>query len=220
LCGIVSLLRDRQRPELVITARLFCKRKVCPNCGPRRREALARHYTFVIGDTPVVCRTVARSTWATMARRLRRAGASYLRIPAPGGYVVFATDGPGDPVGDLAEALAAAFTAMPSDLARVSSSRCWSVAPPAVGGGGGGGEAGGYELLGVASHHLSRVVKVAKDLGIYVGQVADRQLAPDWAEAHLLRVPPDDPLVWRRFTRWIGLHDPDRQRRRRSARAA
>jgi hypothetical protein len=154
-----------------------------------------------------------------MAKRLRRLKASYLRVPAPGGYLVFATAGPGDPVVHLDQALADAFAAMPSDLTRVSSSRCWAATGGPGGSGGEGGE-GGWELLGVASKPLAQVVKVAKDLGLYVGRVGDRQLAPDWAEAHRLRRPPDDPLAWRRFTRWIGLHHPKRERWRQEREAA
>jgi hypothetical protein len=36
------------------------------------------------------------------------------------------------------------------------------------------------------------------------------------AEGHLLQ-PPDEPLAWRHFCRWIGPHHPDRQGRRRVA---
>jgi hypothetical protein len=218
-CGRVAVLRSRRDPTVGVTARLFCKRKVCPGCGPYHRRRLASHYTAAIGSTPMVRQVVDRSVWPTMAKRLRRHGASFLRIPAPDGrYVVLATAGDGDPVTDLAATLAAAFEEVPlvdakgrPDLARVSSSRCWSLAAGKVGGGGGDAD-GGYELLGFASKTLRQVVQVAKNLGLYAGPVADRDLAPDWAEAHLLHLPPGDSLAWRRFTRWIGLHHPDRHR--------
>lgn len=217
-CGRVAVLRSRRQPTVVVTARLFCKRKVCPGCGPYHRRRLAAHYTDVIGSTPMVRQVVDRSVWPTMAKRLRRHGASFLRIPAPDGcYVVLATAGDGEPVTDLAETLATAFEQMPladargrPDLARVSSSRCWSRATDKVGSG--GDSEGGYELLGFARKPLRQVVQVAKSLGLYAGPVADRELAPDWAEAHLLHLPPGDTLAWRRFTRWIGLHHPDRHR--------
>ena len=154
-----------------------------------------------------------------MAKRLRRHGASFLRIPAPNScYVVLATAGEGEPVTDLPGTLATAFEEVPladargrPDLARVSSSRCWSQA--AVGQVGGGDGEGGYELLGFARKPLRQVVQMAKNLGLYAGPVADRELAPNWAEAHLLHLPPGDTLAWRRFKRWIGLHQPDRFRR-------
>ena len=220
-CGRVAVLRSRRDPTVGVTARLFCKRKVCPSCGPYHRRRLARHYTDAIGSTPVVRQVVDRSIWPTMAKRLRRHGASFLRIPAPDGcYVVLATAGDGEPVTDLASTLAAAFEQVPladakgrPDLARVSSSRCWSQAATAAAGGNGDGDGGGYELLGFARKTLQQVVKVAKSVGLYAGVVADRDLAPDWAEAHLLHLPPGDTLAWRRFKRWIGLHQPDRFRR-------
>jgi hypothetical protein len=219
-CGRVAVLRSRRQPAVVVTARLFCKRKVCPGCGPYHRRRLANHYTEAIGDTPMVRQVVDRAAWPTMAKRLRRHGASFLRIPAPDDcYVVLATAGDGDPVTDLAGTLATAFEQVPlvdhrgrPDLARVSSSRCWSLAAGKAGGGG-DGEGGGYELLGFTRKPLRQVVQMAKNLGLYAGPVADRELAPDWAEAHLLHLPPGDALAWRRFKRWIGLHQPDRFRR-------
>lgn len=219
----MAVLRSRRDPA-VVTARLFCKRKVCPGCGPYHRRRLAAHYIEAIGSTPVVRQIVDRSVWLTMAKRLRRHGASFLRIPASDGcYVVLATAGDGEPVTDLAGTLAVAFQEIPlvdargrPDLARVSSSRCWSLtsATAASSGSSGDGE-GGYELLGFTRKPLGQVVKVAMSLGLYAGPVADRELAPDWAEAHLLRFPLADTLAWRRFTRWIGLHHPDRHRRQR-----
>jgi hypothetical protein len=222
-CGRVALLRERRTGQGV-AARLYCKRKACPDCGPRRRQRLTDHYTAAIGDTPVVGVVIARSAWSTTAKRLTRSKASYLRIPAPRArYVVFATAGPGDPVADVAAALASAFAAMPSDTARVSSSRCWAertadvaagVAVPGGGGGGagGGGEAedqGGYELLGMAKVSLAHVIAAARDLGIYQGPIPDTELPADWAEAHRLELP-GDQLAYKRFIRRIGLHWPDR----------
>jgi hypothetical protein len=226
-CGRVAILRSRRDPAAVVAARLFCKRKVCPGCGPYHRRRLAAHYTDTIGSTPVVRTMVDRSVWPTMAKRLRRHGASFLRIPAPDGrYVVLATIGDGEPVTDLAGTLASAFEQVPlvdakgrPDLARVSSSRCWSQAAAGQAGSSGADDSGGYELLGFARKTLPQVVKIAKSVGLYAGPVADRELAPDWAEAHLLHVPAGDTLAWRRFTRWIGLHHPDRYRRQ-GARAA
>jgi hypothetical protein len=221
-CGRVAVLRSRRDPTVGVNARLFCKRKVCPGCGPYHRRRLARHYTDAIGDTRVIRQVADRSVWPTMAKRLRRHGASFLRIPAPDGcYVVLATAGDGEPVTDPTGTLTAAFEEVPlvdgrgrPDLARVSSSRCWSQAVAGPAGSGGDGD-GGYELIGFARKTLPQVVKVAKSVGLYAGPVADRGLAPDWAEAHLLHVPPGDTLAWRRFSRCVGLHHPDRHRQQR-----
>lgn len=165
-CGRVAILRSRRDPTVGVTARLFCKRKVCPGCGPYHRRRLASHYTEAIGSTPVVRQVVDRFVWPTMARRLRRHGASFLRIPAPEGrYVVVATAGDGEPITDLAGTLATAFEQVPladargrPDLARVSSSRCWSRAVAGPVGSSGDGE-GGYELLGFARKTLHQVVR-------------------------------------------------------------
>jgi hypothetical protein len=226
-CGRVAVLRSRRDPAVMVAARLFCRRRVCPFCGPYRRRRLASHYTAVIGDTPMVRRVVDRQAWATTAKRLRRLGASFLRIPAPDGrYVVLATAGDGDPVTDLAATLATAFEQAPlvdargrPDLARVSSSRCWSLTSAKAGSGSGGDGDGGYELLGFARKPLAQVTRIARQNGWYAGPVADDELAADWAEAILLYLPAGDTLAWRRFKRWIGLHQPDRYRRR-EARAA
>jgi hypothetical protein len=212
-CGRVALLRNRASGT-TMAARLFCDRKACPECGPLRRSRLAAHYTAAIGETPVVRFQVARQSWSTTARRLSRAKASYLRIPAPGGqYTVFATTGVGDPVSELRQALGEAFTEMPSDLARVSSSRCWSSASGAAAPGGQGDSESGWELLGMAGVALDQVVEVAKDQGLYLGPVQDRDLASGWAEAHLVRLPEPDSLEYRRFVRRIRLHWPARGRR-------
>jgi hypothetical protein len=169
---------------------------------------------------------IDRSTWPAMAKRLRRLGASFLRIPAPDGcYVVLASAGDGEPVNHLAGTLASAFDQMPltdaqgrPDRARVSSSRTWSEAMAKTGIGGDGKS--GYELLGFARKPLAQVTTIARENGWYVDRVADREMAAGWAEAHLLRFPCGDTLAWRRFSRWIGLHHPERHRGQRAVRAA
>jgi hypothetical protein len=218
-CGRVALLR-RRSDGATIAARLFCDRKTCPDCGPHRRARLAGHYTAAIGTTPVVRFQVDRPVWATTARKLARRGASYLRIPAPGGqYTVFATSGEGEPVSDLAAALEAAFAAVPladdhgrPDTARVSSSRCWAErsTPAAAGRGAGEDEQGGWELLGLAGVTIDQVVEAAKDQDLYLGALPVRDLAPAWAEAHLIRVPDPGTVDYRRFAWRVRLHWPAR----------
>jgi hypothetical protein len=210
-CGRVALLRNRAGGATV-AARLYCGRKACPDCGPRRRAQLVAHYTATIGATKVVRLEVTRDAWPTLAKRLTRAKGSYLRIPAPDGhYVVFASGMPGDPVVDLHQGLAVAFEAMPSDLARVSSSRCWSAAGGAAAPAAGDGE-GGWELLGLAAVSLDQVVEVAKAQGLYVGPVDQRDLPSDWGDAHVLDLPEVGSLAYRMFAMRIGLHWPDRSR--------
>lgn len=220
-CGRVALLRNPSGQA--VAARLFCKRKTCPDCGPFRVRRLALHYREAIGDTPVVRFLVERAKWPTRARQLSRSKASYLRIPAPGAtYVVFATAGPGEPVTDLGATLDAAFAAMPAgdakgrpDTARVSSSRCWAESKPvrAGTGSGRGDDQGKWELVGLAGVSLDQVVKVAQEHGLYLGPVDARDLAAAWAEAHLLRLPPAGTPEYLRFTNSIRLHWPARHRR-------
>jgi hypothetical protein len=210
-CGRVALLRNRTSGATV-AARLYCNRKACPECGPRRRAQLVAHYTAAIGATPVVRLEVARDAWPTLAKRIGRAKGRYLRVPAPGGrYVVFASGVTGDPVFHLEHTLAAAFETMPSDLARVSSSRCWSAAGVSSETGFGEQEAG-WELLGLATVSLDQVVEVAKAQGCYVGPVDPRDLPSEWGEAHVLDLPEVGTLAYRRFAMRIGLHWPDRSR--------
>ncbi len=212
-CGRVGIIRNRAS-GVTVGARLVCGRKACPECGPLRRRRLAEHYTTAIGDTAVVRFEVARAAWPTTAKRLTRAKASYLRIPAPGGrFAVFTTTGPGEQVVHLDQELAAAFERMPSDLARVSSSRCWSATATAPSGTGTQGEGEpGWELLGLAGVTLGEVVEAAQEQGLYVGPVESRELLPAWGEAHLLRLPDRDSAEYRRFAKRIKLHWPTRRR--------
>jgi hypothetical protein len=174
-CGRVALLADLEHPGEGVAARLWCKRKMCPDCGPRRRRQLAEHYTAAIGTTPVVRWTVARSAWKTTAGRLQRAKADYVRIPGPAGmFVVYATSGPGQPVANPRRLLARDFDLMPSDRAHATSSRAWAMtsAKPAAGGKASGGKAEAtprWELLGHARVTLPQVIAAAKDLGLYRG---------------------------------------------------
>jgi len=177
---------------------------------------MVRHYSVAISDALVFRRVVSPTAWRSVGAKLRRAEHQYLRIPAPDGQVVVYTTawtwGDTIEVADLPAALAADFAVTPAG-GRVTSSKAWARSPVATRGD------GRWTLLGLSKVPLVAVVQHAKDLGLYVGEVDQRALAADWAEAHLLRRPPDDPLAWRRFTRWIGLHWPERHRRR-EARAA
>lgn len=210
-CGKVAVLEDTRDPGTVAAARLPCRRKTCPDCGPRERAAIIRHYSAMMGDTPVVRRVMAAGTWRSVAAKLRRAGAQHLRIPAPGGkVVVYSTAGPGEVCNGVPHFLAADIAAAPAG-GRITSSREWARQPVA-----GRGD-GRWKLLGMARVPLAKVVQAARDLDLYVGELQDRALPAGWAEAHLLRR--GDDLAWRRFRRWAGLHWPER-RRRGQARAA
>jgi Bifunctional DNA primase/polymerase, N-terminal/CHC2 zinc finger len=200
-CGRSMLLRRRDDPGAGLLMRLFCKRKACPGCGPRLRAKYAAHFTAATAGRTLYRVPVARGSWATMAKRLRRAAADYVRVPAPDGrYTVFATVGPGELVAEPAAALAEAFNFMPSDLARVSSTRAWRISSPET--------AGAWELVGLVKVGTDRAAAVARHLGILRGPVAAGMLPPAVAEAWALTLPADDGPEFERFARLVGLHDP------------
>jgi hypothetical protein len=227
-CGRTALLRDHQDGS-DIAARLFCKTKRCPDCGPRRRARLIDYWTAETAGVPLVRAVIARGVWATMRKRLDRARAAYLKVPAPGGcYVVLASGGIGEPVSDNAAAVVDAFASEALDLARVSHSRSrtfqdaaepTTVRTAGVGQGDREPEPARYELRGMAMVPLGHVIAAAADLGYYQGRIPDRELPPDWAEAHRLALPEPGTADYKRFGMRIGLHWPDRSRHSR-ARAA
>ena len=210
-CGRTMLLRSRTDPHEGAAVRMFCKRKACPDCGPRKRAELTRHYVAMATLRPLVARTIARSSWATVAKRLQRAGASYVRIPQPQGrYLVLATAGPGEPVSDPQAAIGAAFEAMPADTAHVTSSRDWALtstrpAAAAV------DRPGRWEVLSAASVSYREVIRQALDRGWDRGPLQET-LGADWADARRLWLPTPDTLEWEAFRQAIGLHWPGRAR--------
>jgi hypothetical protein len=48
-CGRVALLRNRATPTQGVIARLFCKSRRCPDCGPRRAERLYLTFLDLLG---------------------------------------------------------------------------------------------------------------------------------------------------------------------------
>jgi hypothetical protein len=207
-CGRVAVLEDSRQPGSLAAARLPCKRKTCPVCGPIWRQAVVGHYLAVIADTPVVRRVVDPRAWRTMAARLRRAGAQHVRLEMPDGtLVIYSTVGGGRPVSDLAGALVADVAVA---AGRITASSEWARQPVSQRG------PSRWRMVGLASVPLARVVQVARDLNMYVAEVPAHQLPADWAEAHLLRRT-DDDLAWRRFRRWVGLHWPERRPASRAA---
>jgi hypothetical protein len=123
-CGLVALLRQRGDPAAGAIARLFCKRRRCPDCGPRRCVRLRAKYLELLGGyldanpgVDLACFTVEPGAWATLARRLRRHHLPYLRIPsAGGGDLVVTVDGSDldradlEHIADVAQLLERLFT--------------------------------------------------------------------------------------------------------------
>jgi hypothetical protein len=123
-CGLVSLLRRREDPGAGAIVRLFCKRKRCPDCGPRRCARLKAKYLELLGswlDANPGCALntyeIAPAAWASLGRNLRRRDAAYVRIPLTSGADLVVT---AEPPGadrpsiadraDLERVLDAAFT--------------------------------------------------------------------------------------------------------------
>jgi hypothetical protein len=210
-CGRVMLLADLRHPGRMLTVRQACDRKACPACGPRLRRELAEHYTAKIGHQPVTARTIQRAAWPTLAKRLQRASADYVRIPQPGRtYLVLATIGPGEPVTDPAATLHAAFQAMPNDRAHVTSARAWALRRKTQHGE--DASTPRWELIGNAAVPYPQVIKAALDLGLHRRALRDDELQAGWAQADLLHQPERASPAWRAFSERIGLHWPGRAR--------
>jgi hypothetical protein len=188
----------------------------CPHCGPWVREQKARGYLAKIGTTPLYKRVVARSAWASLSRRLRRASLDYLQVPADDDQrVVLATGGPGELVADNEAEVLAAIAAYPAKCGmNISASTDWQ---PASNGddddqalpGDDDVQVEGYDFRFLVAAGLEHARHVARDLGLYVGEAPGRGGA-----AFLLRKP-DDPLAWGRWRRWAQVEAVEELQRRR-----
>jgi hypothetical protein len=209
-CGRVALLEDSRNPGAYAAARLRCKRKRCPDCGPLGHRARIGHYLAMMDGYPMRRRRIDPAARRATLAKLRRAGHRWVPIPAPdGALVLYATGGPGELVTDPAATLTADVLASPPGRSIIPC-RAWARQPIAQRG------SSRWKLDGMAKIPMAQLVKAALDAGIYRHQLATEALPPEWAEAHLLQRP-DDELAWRRFRRRIGLHWPERHHRRRSA---
>jgi hypothetical protein len=186
-CGVTRVI---QRGRIRKVTWLPCGCLSCPYCGPRLRRQRVDYYARVIGDTPVSARTIARSAWPALRKRLGRAGANYLRFPVRGGFLVLTTIGDGRPVEDLAGWLAGAFDQLEPG-GRVSSSRAWALAQ--------GETPSGWELVGISTMRVEEFIEAADDLGLYLG-------------GGRLRWTADDDPRWLAFRTIVGLHRPDHHR--------
>jgi hypothetical protein len=221
-CGRVALLRNRATPDRGAFARLFCKSRQCPDCGPRRGQRLYVQFSDLLGgwwDTqpdPVLYATqIAPKSWASLARKLRRAEAAYVRIPVTDGDDLVLVAGEGG-IGrairtreQLEAVLSTALTWTPSSVfdKRRPSHRGFQPASensepaekkPQVTAATGGAasqnsEPTGWELLGFAGRGitLDMAVRAATQLDLQPQPLGPRELAPDWAEAYTLRLPPE-----------------------------
>jgi hypothetical protein len=234
-CGLVGLLRRRGDPGAGVIARLFCRRRRCPDCGPRRCARLHARYLELLGgylqaspDARLVSFLVAPGAWATLARRLRRHHAPYLRIPATAGDLVVtiagaAPDHHGEPIGNLAAFLHRVFTWDPAggfDTRRPSDRGWEAVANETAVGSATTSDQGkpaspvanetaaGWELVGFIGHPYYAAVELAAELDLAPAPIPERELATDWAEAHTIRLPGEGTATWNRVLYRLAVRPP------------
>jgi len=229
-CGLVMLFRTGTTGEV---ARAFCKRRGCPDCGPRRCARLHRRYVQMLDDwlsergpTPLVTFTIAPTAWASLARKLRRAGLPYQRLPLRDGTDrIITTDSLSrdvDLVADHHQLLAEVFTWSPEDIfeTRRPSHAGWDLiasitettetagqtqeAPGAHG----GEPPPKRELVGLVGVNYARAFQVLDGLGHAPVPIPETDLPDDWAEAHRFQLPPEDSVAWRQMVRGLRLSLP------------
>jgi hypothetical protein len=226
-CGRVALLRNKAAAGRGAVARLFCKSRQCPDCGPRRAQRLQVQFLDLLGPwldanhlSCLQVQEIAPSAWPSLARKLRRFDAAYVRIPITDGADLLITQVPRGGLPDmvylttraeLEDMLATALTWTPSSVfdKRRPSHRGFAdeVEPVANATGKGAAQGGdqpeqapgvanapgGWELLGFAGRGitLDMAVRAAQQLDLQPEPIGPRELAPDWAEAYTLRLPPE-----------------------------
>ena len=216
-CGAVTWLTRTGADRWV---RVPCKRKGCVGCGPVVRQAAGDHYGEQLagaGEAIYQVR-ISRAGWKAMVKRLTRAGARYVRVPAPGGaFVVLSTLVLGEAVADPKTAAQEACRAMPTDSAHVSSSRPWAMtskpAGPDVGDG-----AERWELVGVLGVSVAEARAAAAAEGVELRSVPAEALGPDVAEGWDLAGL--DDVRRRRLMMRVHLIPPGQQRQSRGLRPA
>jgi hypothetical protein len=199
-CGTWRLLADSWYPGRTLGVHFPCGAKRCPDCGPAIQARQLDHFHSYMDGYPIRRRTIAVAARRAAVAKHRRAGRSWLAIPAPKGMLaLYATGGPGEPVADLKAGLAADLAAAPV-AQRIVSSRDWALEPKAERG------RGRYQVLGQVRTSAGQLREAAEAAHAYRGTIPAESLPPGWDAALVLQQPDDatDP-AWRRFTRTIGL---------------
>jgi hypothetical protein len=204
LCGVNRRMRNRQT-AVVMDMQLPCKRYRCERCGPAVRAARLAHYLPAMEGQDWYRVIVSPEQRQTFNKRLTRAGAPSLRVPAePGRTVVFTTMVFGEVVGDLEQALTSAFAAVPGDGRQV---RAAGGLPPMTSGA--DVDESEWEMLGVVSVSIEESAEIAQACGVFRGWV-DERFVPAGGRALLLD---DQRPGWAWFCRRTGLHTPQPRRR-------
>jgi hypothetical protein len=164
----------------------------------------------MIGDTPVVERTIAYTAWASYRRSLAarpatktkpaRPAHSYLRFDTGTNYLVLTTGVPVNRPYVLVDRphlwLHHAYAT--HGTRRVTSSRDWALARAAT--------PSEWALEGVSGKPMPFMVQTARDVDIYEGP------APGLDDVHLLKRDPER-WKWEAFRMKTGLHMPDHHHR-------
>jgi hypothetical protein len=244
-CGRVALLRNRATPDRGVIARLFCKSRQCPDCGPRRADRLLTTYLELLGgwwdtqpDPVLYAVEIAPKAWASLARKLRRAEAAYARIPLTDGDDLVLVAGEGG-IGrairtreELERTLQEAFawsSAWVPDRRRPSHSGfedepVSDATPPDAGGTAEQGKPkltvasetpAGWELIGFAGVTLDVALHAADALKLEPAPMPDRKLAAAWAEAYELALPGEGTPTYRALIQRLRLRAATAGARRR-----
>jgi hypothetical protein len=240
-CGLNTMLRNRGDSSDGRWVRLFCKRRRCPDCGPHRCARLERRYLEMLTawltergpGARLVSFPLAPSAWSSCSRKLRREHLPYLRIPLAAGEDLIVTTNAlatsngraVDPVDDLGELLARAFTWTPGsgfDRRRPSASGWETVDQvtsdkPAGQSGGvenmsnspdGKSSPVGWELIGFSALEYIQGIRVLAALDLDQGDIPERELPDDWAEARKVRLPAEGTPEWQRLWTRLKLRLP------------
>jgi hypothetical protein len=236
-CGLVALLRNRGNSSVGALARLFCKRRRCVDCGPRRADRERRRYLELLSayldahpDARLATFTIAKTAWASCSARLRRHRLPVLQAPDQPGFTMVITLEAPEAIGrdlerveDLGALLARVFAWTPERGFDTRRARAvgWDVAktagadaPAAAGNsaghsGSGGADAPGWDLVALVWHSYHEAITIAdRRLQLDPHPVPEHELRDDWAEAHTIRLPLEDTLAWRVMWRELHCSDP------------
>jgi hypothetical protein len=224
-------------------ARPFCKRRGCPDCGPRRCARLHRRYVQMLDDwleergpTPLVTYTIASAAWASHQRKLTRHQLPYQQLPLRDGTTRVITTDPLDRddvdlVDDHHQLLAEVFTWTPDDVfeTRRPSNAGWDLiasiteTTETAGQSHSGAAPGGdpppkRELVGFVGRSYSAAVRVLDQLNLEPEEIPERDLPDDWAEAHRFQRPDQDSAKWFLLSQRLRLWRPTTKAQEREVR--
>lgn len=188
--------------------RFPCDRKLCTECSPLRRarkvENYLGHMCATGGEWYFI--TVSDEVMGAVAKRIARAGAKFVKVPAPNQRRTVLTNlvlstSIGADEHAYREALTRTFDVEPADGPNVSASKGWAEPRP--------DSNGEWELEGMVKASIAKVRYVAAEMGV-LRAVVDEAFLPWGGEAVILD---DTSPLWDDFCERIGLFWPERRLR-------